>query len=268
MDSSARFLTYRNFRVSEGISHQRSNLLAMAKEAAIAQRILLLPEFRLSAKHNRGRAVRTKLGEYFDLDALTVDGKPVQTALTVPDSLNLTVAASCPVPGRPETTVVKDIRGISLLRTCLERIYPEFTQLSANVPASRELEAMAQRVVEKLPAGTVWIHARRGDLLHKTSFATSPENIHSVIQQRFSDAKAVYLATNELDLSVFQPLNRHYHVATYLTFPELVDLWRLDNYRLFLVEQTIGRMCPWRISTFKTTGAYFHASLCHISGWQ
>lgn len=264
-------LTYCDFTPSAGISHQKSNLTAMLKEAAICGRDLLVPKFRLAGSHNHGRTVVTQMAEYFDFSKVTVEGKPVGILLSVPASFSDTavcVRSNEPLNGRAEGMIAKEMKGVGLVRLPLESTYAGFSKMSVEIPTHPSLVRMAEAMAARIPANAAWVHVRRGDRLNQTAAATTPENIRRVLQKTAPDTRAVYVATNETDGCFFAPLAEHYRLFRMEDFEPFKALGMEDNYKLFLVEQAFGALFPVRISTFKTGGNHFHGSLCELPGWQ
>ncbi len=264
-------LTYQNLRVNVGISHQLSNLTAMMREAYVCGRSLLPPLFNLSGEHNYGRQLRSTMGEYFDFASAEVNHEHlniISVATSTPHQATASFDVSTNLTGRTEDHIVKDVAGTTLLRKPIEKLYPAVALLKVQLPLHLSLQVVVDRAIADIPSDAAWIHVRRGDLLHKTATGTSPENIHKVIQAVSPKTKAIYLATNEINLEFFQPLTEWYDVACMKDFDAFVGLAFEDNYKLFLVEQAFGRMFPVRISTFKTKDRGFHGWLCEDKGWQ
>ena len=265
-----KLLCYRGLTVSAGISHQLSNLQAMLKEACLCGRRLLLPRFHLAGHHNCGRGLRSTLAEYYEMGSARVAGERVEVVESVAMGGGVipVVPAGEDLRGRPEPVLCKDVSRLGLVRVALQKVYPGFTALRAEVDIHPALRAVAERAAGWITPQAVWVHVRRGDLRHRTARATAPENIRRVVATVAPEARALYIATNEPAPGFFDPLRAHYEVAGLREFPEFRQLAQEDNYRLFLVEQVFSRFFPVRISTFRTPGDWFHAALCEARGWQ
>jgi len=263
-------ITYSGLTVRVGISHQSSNLRAMLKEAHICGRGLLLPEFLLTGDHNFGRLRQSTLAEYYEMESASVKGIRVPVFAPAPSNRieATTVRAEENLIGRKESLLCKDMSGVGLVRKPLERVYPGFSELKAKVEVHAELRRVAERAAAGIPPRSAWVHARRGDVLHRTAEATSPENIRRVLMNVAPETHALYIATDEKDLGVFELLAHYYDLSCFRDFPEFVQLLSEDNYRLFLAEQVFSRYFPVRISTFRTPGDWFHGALCDAPGWQ
>ncbi|TLD71356.1 hypothetical protein FEM03_07445 [Phragmitibacter flavus] len=265
------YLSYVNLQVSAGISHQRSNLIAMIKEAAVNQRTLIAPEFCLAGKHNLGRTIGTQLDEYFDFERVNVDGQPLTVLTQCPEKIGHSLATVNPdesLMGRSERWLIKDLGGISLLRHTLQNLYPGFADLAVRLPTRNSLLAIANQLSSQIPPGAAWVHARRSDRLQETQHATHPEHIHRILQKICPKIKTVYIATDERDADFFSPLRRHYHLLTKANFPSFEALGSTDNYKLFLVEREFAKFFTWRISTFRTCNINYHGFLCGRAGAQ
>src|SRR5262245_880543 len=244
------YLTYKNFSVWVGISHQRSNLFAMLKEAWLTKRTLVLPTFGLAAHHNYGRALSTQLGEYFDFETARVNGERVRVRYQLPEAElpSICLGPSESALGLSDPLVIRDVHKVGLVRLPLEEIYPGFKQLGASIQIHGELAEMAKATASYVSHDSVWIHVRRGDLLHKTESATSPENIERVVSEVAPSATTIYIATNEPVWDHFGPLSRRYRLMKSDDIPAFRELGRHDNYKLFLVEQAFAELFPVRIS--------------------
>ena len=86
-DSKKEYVTY-NINIKAGLSHQRSNLITMIKEAYFNKQKLIIPEFYLVAKHNNNNELKTDLSEYYDYSKLTIDGKPYKVYFMKDKSIN------------------------------------------------------------------------------------------------------------------------------------------------------------------------------------
>lgn len=265
-----RYIAYKNLAVSAGISHQKSNLFAMMKEAWITNRILLLPKFRLAAHHNCGRSVTTQLTEYFDMGSGRVNGEAIviQSALSERISDSVCIGRRESALQKQERIVTRDVRGEGLVRYSLEKLYKGFGDREVSIGIHPELVATAKQASELAAANAVWVHVRRGDLLHKTAKATSAENIEHVVRRCAPEAKVVYIATNERSREHFLPLARSFKLVMAGDIPDFVELGRQDNYKLFLVEQAFGRLFSTRVSTFTTGCGNYHGALSGAKGWQ
>src|SRR5262245_61071152 len=174
-----RLITYSGLTVRVGLSHQLSNLKAMLKEAHVCERGLLLPEFLLAGHHNYGRLRQSTLAEYYDMESASVAGIRVPVLEPARSNWNeaTTVSAYENVTGRHENLLCKDLTGVGLVRKPLEQIYTGFSELRAKVEVQAELRRVAERAAAGIPPRSAWVHVRRGDILHRTAEATSPENI-------------------------------------------------------------------------------------------
>ena len=262
------FLTYTGLTVRAGISHQKSNLTAMLKEAALSGRALIVPRLHLIGTHNRGRPLVSQLAEYFDFSQAAVSGAPVTISTSHFRERGVCVVRSENLIGRTEKLIVKDAGGVGLLRVPLEAVYPGFAGLSVMLPTHPALTAIAVALAPQIPAHAAWVHVRRGDVLHRTGAGTSPENIMRVLRAVAPATEAIYLATDERLPGFFAPLDACYRVMHMEDFPALGALGLEDNYKLFLAEQAFGAFFPVRISTFRTEGDYYHGRLCDLPGWQ
>ena len=153
-------------------------------------------------------------------------------------------------------------------KTPLETAYKRFANVSVKIPTHPELVHLAEAMAGDIPTNAAWIHVRRGDLLHRTAEATSPENIRRVLQKVCPETRMIYIATDEQDLRFFAPLAEHYELACLEDFEVFKALGGEDNYKLFLVEQAFSKFFPIRISTFSVQGHYFHGCLHEAKGWQ
>ena len=114
-----KLLTYAQFTWSAGLTHQRSNLLAMIREAALSGRDLLVPQFRLSGAHNRGRPLISQMDEYFDFANVSAKGYSVRLFKSAPADLRedgIFVARHESLIGRAEKMIVKEMSEVSLVK--------------------------------------------------------------------------------------------------------------------------------------------------------
>ncbi len=269
MEPKVKYIAYRNLTFAAGISHHRSNFEAMAKEAAIADRVLIAPEFKLAAHHNHGRALVTNLSEYYDLENVFVDDRHVRIERefrAAGESL-CQVKANVRIELLQHAVVSKEMKNVQLARIPLQSIYPTFRSLKSRMTIHPKLLGAAQEALAKVPTDTVWIHVRRGDLTWKTGRATSPHGIDQLLRTKFPQTTCLYIATNERSLSHFEPLRQRYTVmmARDLALPPEITQ---NNYMLYLVEHALGELLQTRVSTFRVPGGKYHASLTEQWGWQ
>lgn len=259
-----------NFRV--GISHQRSNLDSLLREAHVSGRTLVMPEFQLAGKHNAGRHLTTKFVEYYDLGQARVDSSPVailtEESGARPAAADVRVEAARDIRSCTETHVVKDLHRVGLFRPLFESIYGELGKLPVSLDIHPELRETARVNAARLPGWAAWVHVRRGDLLHVTQTGTSPVNIRRVVKSVLPAITCLYIATNEPEPAFFDPLREHFQVMTLRDFPDFEELRRADNYRLFLTEKHFAEFFPVRISTFQTSSPFYHGHLCRQAGHQ
>ena len=184
-------LTYTGMNVSAGISHQKSNLTAMLKEAALSGRALIVPRLHLIGTHNRGRPLVSQLAEYFDFSQAAVAGVPVVISTSQSREGGVCVSRGENLIGRTEKLMVKDAGGVGLLRVPLEAVYRGFAELPVQLPTHPVLAGIAAGLVPQIPARAAWVHVRRGDVLHRTDAGTSPENIRRILQSVAPATQAV-----------------------------------------------------------------------------
>jgi hypothetical protein len=263
------YLSYGQIPGAFGISHQKSNLQAMAREAWLCNRVLVPPKFRLSANHNFGREILADLGDYYDFDTISVEGHPIRVDVSIPQNLPKVVLGSgVNLVDRSSPWIHKRVARVKLLRLRLHATYRVGFNKGemARVSIRPDLKLIAKTLRERLPDDVVWVHVRRGDSLRRTRAHTTSSHISKTLQAVVPTRRNVYLATNETNQEHFAELRSQYMVFSIAEFPELVQIRTYDNYKVYLIEEAIGELCDSRISTFRTESPYYTGYLCPLSG--
>src|SRR2546421_8462992 len=68
-----KYVTLENYATPAGLGHQLYNLLCLLNYSYNRKQVLILPLFRLAARHNHGRELQSNLSDYYDYDGLTIN---------------------------------------------------------------------------------------------------------------------------------------------------------------------------------------------------
>ena len=270
-----------------GLTHQRSNLECLLREAWANGRHVALPVLNLSPGHNFGVDNEWKWESYFDLTAARiVDAAgyeyPLPIVRSVPAGLApvLTLAPGerMPANARDFALVVRRIQN-----SFFENEVPggEHRALRLRMPASNSVRRLAAPVVAELRAlghgRFVAVHVRRGDRLPLYPvWLTEPFQIRQHLKaQGIPDGSVVFFLSDERDPDFWTTLKEHYRPVRYTDYPELAALVshacgrRPDNYLLYAVESEIMRGAWRRIESMPGSyGTAPHSTLVDERTWS
>ena len=74
--------------------------------------------------------------------------------------------------------------------------------------------------------------------------------------------------TDEIKENHFFKIKKYYNVYLYDDFQILKNIKKIDNYKLFCIENIIMNDAYKKISTFKVKGKKYDTYLYEKSGWQ
>mgnify|MGYP006098654431 CR=1 FL=1 len=244
-----------------GLTHQKGNLVALIRYCHYHNLKLVKPQFTLCSQHNNGTKLKTDLSEYYDLNSITVNGKPYTL---YDDQLNI-----------PWTVTKKKYKWGLLVKDEMFGNYlgeGEFIAkgvtvrkdtANVHIPYTIKLHCLAQKISSSL-GDYMCVHVRRGDrvITPQIDADTQAEHIKEVIGLHKPDK--VYIMTNRL--SEISQLDEASNVFFYTHYPVLKSI--TDNYYLFCVENIIMDSATIRCSTFKTNTNKYHCYLTDHPGWQ
>ncbi|KAL7564097.1 hypothetical protein ACA910_012375 [Epithemia clementina (nom. ined.)] len=96
------------------------------------------------------------------------------------------------------------------------------------------------------------MHIRRGDFQFKKVRDMSAESIYQEnVKRWFTPGKVVYIATDEKNMTFFEPLRRHYHLLFFKDFQHL--LTGVDSHYYGMIEQLVAAMGDVFVGVFFST---------------
>lgn len=240
---------------SSGITHHRASLHTFLRVAFWKNLIPIMPNFKLLPYHNNNKSCDI-FSSYFDID---------NTILYM----------------LPESVTSEDIVIWKTTSKLLwdEPLYKEFLEAHPKPPSydrlfsyKIEFKHIAQNIISQLITPICCIHIRRSDYLKLRSSlieTTSPESIAKMLDKHKGKYASIYIMTSEPDIHFYDSIRERYNIKQYFNFPELLEISKLDNYKLFCIETYIRELSNIRISTFKTPNTKFYTDyLDDSSGWQ
>ena len=238
--------------INVGLSHHTSNLQSMMREAYSRNLILILPKFKLSGQHNRGKQLQSDLSKYYDYDNFTVNGTKIKI---LKDDSNI---------DKSQKIIIKD--NLGNLSKSKKLIYDRNKTYKLNLPKSKDIVEIGNRISKKI-GKYACVHVRRGDMLNlkkNLNIETKSKNILDKLSN--FNIKKVYIMTDEKNLNVFNEVKDVYDTYFFTNFEELKSID--DNYFLYFVEKVIMENAEIRISTFKTNKDYYNDYLSEHKGFQ
>lgn len=254
-DSSPRkYLKINLMNYAVGISHQFSNLFAIAAHCTINDLCLIVPYVRLAKEHNNNKEIISNLSEYIKYDTLKIDGVQLKYVF---DETNIKKEDIIEINKKFTWDLVyKDIPFIN--RECH----------NVSFSYSDKIIDIAKNILNIIGEHTN-IHVRRGDRItsEQINIDTHPENILEVAKK--CNMQSVYIMTNE-QTEFFNKLKlqSEYKFYFYDDFEILVNIKKEDNYMLFCIENEIANHSTKRVSTFKTDFSKYCCYLTDAFGWQ
>lgn len=252
-NNDKKYVKYTN-SVSAGLSHLRSNLNTILKEAYFNNKILIIPDFNLSALHNNNKKITSNLSKYYDYSRLKINNKKYKVIL---DSSDI------------DNSLVEIIKLTNQLSNHDKRIFHSKKKLEIDLPFNKNIINTAQTVIDKLNK-YICIHIRRGDMLRfkkNLNNDTSSKNIINILN-KYKWKDNIYIMTNEKNLSIFDELKSKYPNQVYF-YQDFNNLRKInDNYYLFCIEKVIMNNANVKISTFKTNNSFYDDYLSNQSGFQ
>ena len=254
---TSRYLKLRDYSITVGISHHLTNLGALLNYAYSKGYIAIIPFFPMEPRHNSGKKKKTQLTEYIDYDTLTLDGEPIQVCLDDSQLDPSDIAVIDP----SQRLLRKDPLFADIPNRCMRFQYVKEIRDTA--------EAIVSQITDNGKNEYTCIHVRRTDRMTNRDHArdTSVPRILDRIQK--CENKLVYIMTDESPM-FFAELqsNPAYRVLLYTGFDILRKIKIQDNYMLFCVENLIMKGASKRVSTFRSSPAYYNYSLSDVPGWQ
>ena len=240
--------------INAGLSHQRSNLRTIIRYCFVNNLKLIKPIFKLHGKHNDNNELTSDLSEYYDLDGITVDGKPFK--LHDDDNYSYTI-------NKREYSHGGSLRFVEPFKNLLH--------INVVIPYRKDIIDIANKVSSELDE-YICIHVRRGDRItnKQIDIDTQPDNIIKKINEY--KVKNVYIMTNRLN--ELKSLSSFKNIHFYTDYKFLEDI--KDNYYLYCVENVIMELAKIRCSTFNvklnsfvdTFQPIYHCYLTNHIGWQ
>lgn len=200
-----------------GLDHAMSNLHAAIRYAAHMNRLLVLPKFTLEGKHNNKKMIRNcDLLDYYDLLTVTINNKPVFT--TQPSEDNIIVH----------------------MRNVLWRKDSKVTDtppVDVHIKYTPEIESISENL--RLSIGDYnCIHVRMTD--HGEKHKMTQTNILNAMNKTCDINLPVYIMTDHPDKKYFDPLkNNGWELIFYDDYKHLINLKKIDNYKLYCVETNL-----------------------------
>ena len=265
--NNTKYLMFTGTLGSYGISHHKSNLSRFILKARELNKILIIPNFSLHAKHNNGHEINSNLSKYIDYNNLIYNGEKIKVIFKDYDINKI---------DRNDITIYnlnklqEEIRGDKgLIRYHKDYIHLlDSHDIDKNIKYNNpiEIKNIGLNISKKLGYYTC-IHIRRRDRNDKTiDTYTKSDNIIKKLKESNSP-KNVYIMTDEPNLEIFDKVKLFYNVFYYLDFKELKSI-KNDNYYLFQVENEIMDKANIKISTFKTNNSKYNNYLVNKIGYQ
>jgi len=252
-NNGKKYVKYIN-NTSAGLSHLKSNLTCILKEAYFNNKILIIPNFNLSPIHNNNNKIVSNLSKYYDYSRLKINNKKYKVIL---DSSDI------------DNNLVEVIKLTNQLSSHDKRIFHSKKKLDIDLPFNKNIINIAQTVSDKLNK-YICIHVRRGDMLSfkkNLNNDTSSKNIINILK-KYKWKGNIYIMTNEKNLSIFNELKSKYPNKVYF-YKDFKNLRNInDNYYLFSIEKVIMNNANVKISTFKTKNNLYDDYLSNQSGYQ
>lgn len=253
---------YINFIVKSnaGISHQKSNLNYLFKEAYGLNKILIIPKFHLTSTHNNNKKLESNLSKYYDYEKLKVNDEKFPVILDnseIDKSLVQTIDLS------------NSKYGLVRLNPKLQHIKKE---IKIELPYHPKILKEAQ-IIQSMLGKYLCLHIRRGDMLNmkpNLKKDTSIENIKEKLRKYEEQVKNIYIMTNEQNTNYLSQLKKinPQKIKLYSDYPVLDKIQKEDNYYLFCIEKIIMEKANLKISTFKTPNSNYIDNLSNLTGWQ
>jgi hypothetical protein len=239
-----------------GITHHRTSLHTFLRVSFWKKLIPIMPNLRLSTAHNNHNKCGS-IGDYFDI----ID-KSILHELP-------------PTTNNDDITIWKTTHGL----LWDEPLFKEFLETNPSpLPYDSvfqyklEFKHIAQNIISQLKSPVCCIHIRRSDYLKiRPSLieSTSPESVAKVLDKFDGLYNSVYIMTSEPDIHFYDSICEKYKIKQYFDFPELAEISKTDNYKLFCIENFIRDLSNIRISTFNTNNTKCYAAYLDEShGWQ
>ena len=242
-----KYVLYNN-NVNAGLSHLRSNLYTIIKEAYFNNETLIIPMFNLAGKHNNGKAIKSNLSKYYDYN------KKFEVILDK-NSIN--------------TQSIRVVNLMNQLSKNDKNIIHSNKEININLPYNKSIINKAKQISNILQK-FMCIHIRRGDMLKLKKNLNNGTNADSIIHkiQKYNWTHNIYIMTNEKDLTIYDSIIKKYKNKVYFYKDFNILNTIEDNYYLFCIEKEIMKHANIKISTFKTNGTFYDDYLSNINGWQ
>jgi hypothetical protein len=232
------------------ISSAFNNFLKLAKYLNL---IPIYPNFVLSGHHNYGKP--TNFLTYIELTNY-IHREPDC------DSTN-------------ENTLIWKVENEWMLSDNFYKQYIHHIQnieINSSFTFKKEFESLGKTIIETFEKPICCVHVRRTDYLKRRpslNITTTAYAILLKLKSLETPIATLYIMTDEPDPQFFDSIKSEYNVKLYLDIPQLVELKKEDNYKLFLVESYIRDKSDLRISTFRSIRKnYYITYLDEIEGWQ
>lgn len=267
-----RYLQYQP-EVWTGINHQMYNVSVLLAEAAVLQRVAVLPYLTLAPHHNQGKALRVPISTYFDLSVFQTevcliaqeDFKQLRLADQELVDENIPTqqlqAKSTPLIIRKFTRFDGLFSAPIKSDQAVEKIAIKIRNL---ITPTQSIKRQAEEIIKYLGADFDVVHVRRTDLLEQAkrewwkfpgyAQRTSPKGIRQRIAQWVEQGRTLYVMTDEPQPSFFEPLKTWYKVYTFRDFRELEEVHQTDNYLLYEIEKYIASQARIRVEMFSMYG--------------
>lgn len=263
-----RYLQYQP-EVWTGVGHQMYNLYVLLAEAAILQRIAVLPDLTLAAHHNHGKALRVPLSAYFDLSVFQTE----VCFITQEEFKQLKPLDRELVDEKTPTQKIKEKTTSLIVRKftrsdgvfsapinsdrAVEKIACKMRKL---ITPTQSIKRQAEEIINFLGGDFDVVHVRRTDLLEQAkrewwkfpryAQRTSPKGVRQRIAQWVEQGRTLYVMTDEPEAGFFDPLKTWYKVYTFRDFWQLEEIHQTDNYLLYEIEQCIASQARIYVKMF------------------
>lgn len=266
MNSNAKYLWYKSSKKSShGLLDRRACLMIILAESNLANRIPVIPKFRLGAKHNHGNVLESYLIlDYFNVERicdeyiLEEDFHDIEKSLNPNNVLNIS-EEKFDYKNTNETLIIRHLKNdnfwslklydaFSLAKSYhgvgTKFIVPEITPI-------KKVREIGSIIFYRLESPTIGLHLRRGDRLNKKLNESMREDIILDKLEGFNYNSAYY-ATNDQDYNM---LDKRFFSSQ--DFQDVLGEIK-DNYMLFAIEMYIVDNCDISVRTFNDSSPFYY----------
>tara|TARA_B110001469_G_C9644191_1_gene324914 strand:- start:2364 stop:3194 length:831 start_codon:yes stop_codon:yes gene_type:complete len=233
-----------------GLSHHKSNLKYLILKSKQLNKILIMPKFVLTKKHNNNNEITCNLSKYFDIKNIKLNGEKIE--IVYENELNEENIYEYKLPISSKYRTIHNNKEFKL-------------NGNLEINYSREIIYLGKKISKDL-GNYCCVHVRRTDRNNsKIDKFTRPENILKKLKY-VNSPKNVYIMTDEKEEGFFDEIKNYYNLKLCRNIKELKNI--KDNYYIFCIEKIIMNNASKKISNFKTKGETYDTYLINKNGWQ